>query len=279
MRQRADQPLVPEYWVTCLMTVYLFRLFCRYGPQPRSVMDIYVPHTPQQVFQASAQPEMQASSVCGHCVHPGAGYPVALFCHGGVWATGVSPNLHTEGLQSRPSADPCHELEQSCRSVPGPCDWKDCVRGKGRKDASMCCTTLHEEEHNCRAPQVEVQPAHKSGRKASGPLADSVTSLSRSTMSCPAAERCYFICVAGEKWHYAPMATRLAQCGILTCVVSYTLFPQAQAQDMVAELSQALTWTLDNIGEVRWRLRPGDTPELGSCHAYRAPPCPDQMLT
>lgn len=45
------------------------------------------------------------------------------------------------------------------------------------------------------------------------------------------------------------MATRLAQCGILTCVVSYTLFPQAKAQDMVAELSQALTWTLDNIGK------------------------------
>ncbi len=43
------------------------------------------------------------------------------------------------------------------------------------------------------------------------------------------------------------MATRLAQCGILTCVVSYSLYPQAKARDMVAELSQALTWTLDNI--------------------------------
>lgn len=134
LRQRAHQPLV-TVWVTCLMTC-----FCRYGPQPRSVMDIYVPHEPQQVFQASAQPEVQASSVSGHCVHPGAGYPVALFCHGGVWATGVSPILDFEVLQSRPSADPCHELEQSCRSVPGPCDWKDCVRGKGKKDASMCCT-------------------------------------------------------------------------------------------------------------------------------------------
>ncbi len=45
------------------------------------------------------------------------------------------------------------------------------------------------------------------------------------------------------------MATRLAQCGILTCVVSYTLYPQAKAQDMVVELSQALSWTLDNIGK------------------------------
>lgn len=54
-------------------------------------------------------------------------------------------------------------------------------------------------------------------------------------------------CTAGEKWHYAPLATRLAQSGILACVVSYSLYPQAKAQDMVAELSQALTWTLDNI--------------------------------
>ena len=45
------------------------------------------------------------------------------------------------------------------------------------------------------------------------------------------------------------MATRLAQCGILTCVVSYTLYPQANAQHMVVELSQALSWTLDNIGK------------------------------
>lgn len=52
---------------------------------------------------------------------------------------------------------------------------------------------------------------------------------------------------AGEKWHYAPMATRLAQQGILTCVLQYSLYPEARAQDMVAEVSSALSWTLDNI--------------------------------
>ena len=52
---------------------------------------------------------------------------------------------------------------------------------------------------------------------------------------------------AGEKWHYAPMATRLAQEGILTCVLHYSLYPQASAQDMVTEVSSALSWTLDNI--------------------------------
>lgn len=43
------------------------------------------------------------------------------------------------------------------------------------------------------------------------------------------------------------MAVRLAQSGILTCVVSYSLYPEAKATDMVAEMSAALTWTLENI--------------------------------
>ena len=53
---------------------------------------------------------------------------------------------------------------------------------------------------------------------------------------------------AGEKWHYAPLAARLAQAGILTAVASYTLYPQAGARDMVQELAAALSWTLDHAG-------------------------------
>ena len=60
------------------------------------------------------------------------------------------------------------------------------------------------------------------------------------------------------------MATRLAQCGILTCVVSYTLYPQAKARDMVVELSQALTWTLTNINTF------GGDPKQARLLAYRA---------
>jgi hypothetical protein len=51
----------------------------------------------------------------------------------------------------------------------------------------------------------------------------------------------------GERWHYAPMATRLAQAGIVTAVVSYTLYPQALVPEMVAEVSRSLTWMLDSI--------------------------------
>lgn len=55
------------------------------------------------------------------------------------------------------------------------------------------------------------------------------------------------IWATGEKWHYAPLATRLAQAGIVTAIMSYSLYPTAQAPEMAGEVSRALTWTLDNI--------------------------------
>ncbi|KAK9794364.1 hypothetical protein WJX73_006808 [Symbiochloris irregularis] len=51
---------------------------------------------------------------------------------------------------------------------------------------------------------------------------------------------------SGEKWQYAPLAARLAQAGIVTCVMGYTIYPGAQVAQMVAETSEALTWLLDH---------------------------------
>lgn len=51
----------------------------------------------------------------------------------------------------------------------------------------------------------------------------------------------------GSKWHYAPMARQLAQAGVVTCVIQYSLYPDALAPQMVDELSQSLTWTFSNI--------------------------------
>ena len=45
------------------------------------------------------------------------------------------------------------------------------------------------------------------------------------------------------------MAKQLAEAGILTCVIQYTLYPDALAPQMVDELSQALTWTFKNISQ------------------------------
>lgn len=46
------------------------------------------------------------------------------------------------------------------------------------------------------------------------------------------------------------MAQQLAQAGVLTCVIQYSLYPDALAPQMVDELSQALTWTFNNISQL-----------------------------
>jgi len=54
---------------------------------------------------------------------------------------------------------------------------------------------------------------------------------------------------SGEAWQFSPMATALAKEGVICCVVTYSLFPRADAIQMWDEVSRALSWTLDNIGE------------------------------
>ena len=50
---------------------------------------------------------------------------------------------------------------------------------------------------------------------------------------------------SGAKWHYAPLATRLAQEGILTCIMEYSLYPSCEVNTMVEEVSTALDWVMD----------------------------------
>lgn len=52
---------------------------------------------------------------------------------------------------------------------------------------------------------------------------------------------------SGERSHSAPLATRLAQSGVVVVVISYSLWPDAMAWDMVGEVAQALHWTLSNV--------------------------------
>ena len=52
---------------------------------------------------------------------------------------------------------------------------------------------------------------------------------------------------SGEKWQYAPIAKELSMQGVLTCVMSYTLFPHAMARDIAAEVNVALDWVMDNV--------------------------------
>lgn len=53
--------------------------------------------------------------------------------------------------------------------------------------------------------------------------------------------------VSGDRWHYSLFATRLAQAGILTCIMSYSLYPNSNISDMTEQVSRALTWTFNNI--------------------------------
>ena len=55
------------------------------------------------------------------------------------------------------------------------------------------------------------------------------------------------IWATGERWHFAPLATRLAQSGIVVVVISYTLYPEALATQMACEVLEALLWTLGNV--------------------------------
>lgn len=54
----------------------------------------------------------------------------------------------------------------------------------------------------------------------------------------------------GERWQFAPMAHRLAEEGIVTCVATYTLFPDAKCDTMWEEVSDAVTWTMDNAQHI-----------------------------
>jgi hypothetical protein len=51
----------------------------------------------------------------------------------------------------------------------------------------------------------------------------------------------------GSKWHYALMATRLAQAGIVACVMEYTLYPQANADRMVNSPSSARIFFVERL--------------------------------
>lgn len=80
-----------------------------YGTRTRTVMDIYVPsQSPsppkaakavQQATQHLSDPSRLHDSEAVHSARNSKQLPVALFCHGGVWATGVNLTLLHQLLQ------------------------------------------------------------------------------------------------------------------------------------------------------------------------------------
>ncbi|GMH33903.1 hypothetical protein BSKO_01737 [Bryopsis sp. KO-2023] len=54
---------------------------------------------------------------------------------------------------------------------------------------------------------------------------------------------------SGDPWNYAPLAATLAEGGVVTCVMTHTLYPNAVVPEMVLELSSALDWVFNNISK------------------------------
>lgn len=52
---------------------------------------------------------------------------------------------------------------------------------------------------------------------------------------------------SGDKWHYAPLAKSLSSSGVITCVMTHSLFPNARVEEMTEEVTHALDWVLHNI--------------------------------
>lgn len=50
----------------------------------------------------------------------------------------------------------------------------------------------------------------------------------------------------GSKLHYTPIATRLAQAGIVCCLMEYSLYPKAKTDTMVCEVNKALDFLFAN---------------------------------
>jgi acetyl esterase/lipase len=54
---------------------------------------------------------------------------------------------------------------------------------------------------------------------------------------------------AGEKWQFSPLGENLAREGVVTCVATYSLYPTADAVQMWDEVSRAISFVMDNIGD------------------------------
>lgn len=57
-----------------------------------------------------------------------------------------------------------------------------------------------------------------------------------------------------------------SQAGVLTIVMSYSLYPEVLAPQQAAEVAQALSWTLDNAASLG-----GDPAEVSPCSTIPRP--------
>ena len=203
-------------------------------------MDIYVPaadtrHSTSRHSSAADKDSKQAVTTAVRPSNSAQASPVALFCHGGVWATGnqramcvACPSLSQSG--ALPVANSCLAVASHVLYCQ--------IRTHVQSDVLHCS--------NCRCiPHCSSLPQRFWCTRQ---LHSSTCQEACITQRGHHGHDC-MLKLAGDAWQYAPLAHSLAKAGILTCVIQYTLYPKALLPQMVQEVDQALSWTFDNIGK------------------------------
>ena len=180
----------------------------RYGPKARNVVDVYLPAA--------------ASNVNGAA-------PVALFCHGGVWAAGKAARGYYPRTYQRSKFA---QHPSQCT----PAAWAVAPR-------------LSQTLHMRRRRQVELC-AHGgaiSGRgRADAGHALQVRDAERSCLACGCLPSCVTMAFPVSRFRPTPGIRARTDAGFVQC----SLYPEALVPAMVDETSAALSWTLDNAASL-----------------------------
>eukprot|EP00210_Caulerpa_lentillifera_P003857 g3684.t1 len=54
---------------------------------------------------------------------------------------------------------------------------------------------------------------------------------------------------SGERWHYSPLASTLAENSMIVGVMSYSLFPEVSAAEIIDEVNTALDWVMNKFNK------------------------------
>jgi acetyl esterase/lipase len=106
--------------------------------------------------------------------------------------------------------------------------------------------TLPSPDPNADASHVTLERGVRYG-SAPRAVADVYVPPSSSSSSSPCVVFVHGgVWAAGEAFHYAPLATSLARLGVLTYVITYTLYPDALVPALVGETAAALAFAMDD---------------------------------
>jgi acetyl esterase/lipase len=118
-----------------------------------------------------------------------------------------------------------------------PCDAGPCERSRCRRPVSHCAQP--EPPFTGALYRRAAAAAHQAGS---------------SSCRLPVVLFCHGgVWASGAKWHYSPMGSALAQLGVVSVMMQYTLYPQALMPQLVEEVAQCMDWVQVRGGGVQMR--------------------------